>query len=133
MKINNIKKKEITRFLFGGGSAVIVDYLTYQWLMSMGLDMNIAKAIYFVCGAIIGFIINKFWTFESRSFLKGEIVRYVVLYACTAFINAFVNKMLIILASVEILGFLCATAVSTILNFMGQKYFVFQKPGDGGI
>ena len=126
MKINNIKKKEITRFLFGGGSAVIVDYLTYQWLMSMGLDMNIAKAI-------IGFIINKFWTFESRSFLKGEIVRYVVLYACTAFINAFVNKMLIILASVEILGFLCATAVSTILNFMGQKYFVFQKPGDGGI
>lgn len=133
MKKNKIRKKEIIRFLFGGGSAVIVDYLAYQWFMSMGLDRNIAKAISFVCGAIVGFVINKFWTFESRSFSKGEIIRYVILYACTACINALVNKIVLTLVSIEMLGFLCATAVSTILNFMGQKYFVFRKLGDGGV
>lgn len=127
MRFSGIKRKELIRFLFGGGSAVIVDYLVYRLLMACGLDMDIAKGISFVCGAAVGFVINKLWTFESAHFSKGEVLRYILLYACTATINALVNKGVLAVAPVQILGFLCATGVSTVLNFLGQKFFVFRK------
>lgn len=127
MQDNRIKKKELVRFLFGGGSAVIVDYLTYHLFMSAGIGMDVAKGTSFVCGAAVGFIINKLWTFESRRFSKGEILRYIILYSCTAVINAMVNRVTLMAVPVETLGFLCATGVSTVLNFLGQKYFVFRK------
>lgn len=127
MEINRIKKKELFRFLVGGGSAVCVDYISYKVLMHLGLDISIAKGSSFILGSIVGFIINKFWTFESKHFSKGEILRYIILYSCTAVINAAVNRAVIMIASSELLGFFCATGTSTILNFLGQKYFVFRK------
>lgn len=127
MNISRIKKKELLRFLVGGGSAVVVDFTLYRVLMVVGLDRTSSKAFSFICGSIVGFIINKLWTFESFSFSKKEIFRYIVLYTCTATINTIVNKSVLMIVPVELAGFLCATGVSTILNFLGQKYFVFQK------
>lgn len=127
MAVSKIKKKELLRFLVGGGSAVMVDYIAYQIFMYVGIDRNISKGISFICGSIVGFLLNKLWTFESSNFKKSEIVRYIILYSCTACINALVNKGVLMGTSIELLGFLCATAISTILNFLGQKYFVFQK------
>lgn len=127
MKVSSIKKKELLRFLVGGGSAVIVDYITYKLFMILGLERSIAKALSFICGSVVGFVINKRWTFESEGFSKGEVLRYIILYLCTAWINAFVNRLVLGFLPVEFFGFLCATGVSTVLNFLGQKYFVFRK------
>lgn len=126
---SKIKKKELVRFLFGGGSAVAVDFITYQILLKCGIDMDFAKGISFLCGSIVGFIINKLWTFECKRFSKGEIIKYILLYSCTAMINSFVNRLVFALLSIKIAGFLCATGVSTVLNFLGQKYFVFIRQG----
>lgn len=128
-KVDGIKKKELVRFLFGGGSAVLVDFAAYHLLMRLGMGRDLAKGASFFCGAAVGFVINKLWTFESRGFSKGEIARYAILYSCTSVVNSLVNRAALSLLSVEILGFLCATGVSTVLNFLGQKYFVFRKPG----
>lgn len=127
MTVNKIRKRELLRFLVGGGSAVLVDYITYKSFMTIGFDRNIAKGISFICGSAVGFVINKRWTFESSGFKKNEIIKYIVLYSCTAYINAMVNKMVLLVIPMETFGFLCATGVSTILNFLGQKYFVFCK------
>ena len=127
MKGSKIKKKELIRFLFGGGSAVVVDFLTYKLFMACGLGRSLAKGLSFICGSIVGFIINKCWTFESKGFSSGEIIRYVILYSSTAVINALVNKVALMMIPMEVFGFFCATGVSTILNFIGQKYFVFRK------
>ncbi|MDY3909031.1 MAG: GtrA family protein [Eubacterium sp.] len=127
MKISSIKGKELYRFLIGGGSAVIVDFAMYKVLMLAGVDRDIAKACSFVLGAVVGFVINKLWTFESSKFLRGEIIRYIILYLCTAAINAFINRCILATFGIEIVAFLGATGVSTVLNFLGQKYFVFQK------
>lgn len=127
MGLRDIKRKELLRFLIGGGSAVLVDFFSYKGLMLLGMDRNLAKGISFLLGSCVGFLINKLWTFESKGFSKGEILRYVILYSCTAVINAWVNKVVIVLFQLELLGFLCATGVSTVLNFLGQKFFVFRK------
>ena len=125
-QFKKIKLKELLRFFVGGGSAVVTDFVLYRLLVSMGLNLSVSKGVSFMCGASIGFIINKLWTFESKQFSKGEVLRYIILYAVTAVINALVNKVLLTLFGITILAFLCATAVSTILNFLGQKFFVFK-------
>ncbi|MFR4981097.1 MAG: GtrA family protein [Clostridium neonatale] len=123
---NSIKTKELLRFLVGGGSAVITDYVIYKILLSIGLDISIAKAISFICGSIVGFIINKLWTFESKNFVKSEIWRYAILYGITAVINSLINNLVIYILGIQLIAFLCATGTSTVLNFLGQKFFVFK-------
>jgi gtrA family protein len=124
--LNSINKQEILKFLIGGGTAVIVDFFTYKIFMMLGLERTIAKTLSFICGSIVGFIINKYWTFKSPKFQIKEILKYTVLYILTAFINSQVNKYTLLLFGNEIFAFLCATGVSTILNFLGQKFLIFR-------
>lgn len=127
MDLSNIKPKELLRFLVGGGSAVLVDYLLYHIFMTGGIFLSGSKALSFFCGATVGFVINKFWTFESHSFNKLEIGRYVILYSISACVNAAINKIVLLVTGIGILAFLCATATSTVMNFLGQKFFVFRR------
>lgn len=118
--------RELLKFCVGGGSAVIVDFLMYMFLKQY-IVVSAAKTISFIMGAAVGFVINKLWTFESRSFSTSEIMRYILLYACSATANMLVNKGILLISSVTVLAFLGATAVSTTINFLGQKFFVFRK------
>lgn len=127
MKLSDFDWKEILKFLVGGGSAVMTDALLYWLLQTVGMELAFAKAISFIAGSIVGFIINKLWTFQAKRFSFTEILKYAVLYACTALINTGVNSAVLHIINIQILGFLCATGVSTILNFLGQKFFVFRK------
>ena len=122
MKLSDFDWKEILKFLVGGGSAVMTDALLYWLLQTVGMELAFAKAISFIAGSIVGFIINKLWTFQAKRFSFTEILKYAVLYACTG-----VNSAVLHIINIQILGFLCATGVSTILNFLGQKFFVFRK------
>ena len=125
--LNSINKQEILKFLVGGGTAVIVDFFTYKIFMILGLERTIAKTLSFICGSIVGFIINKYWTFKSPKFQIKEILKYTVLYILTAFINSQVNEYTLLLFGNEMFAFLCATGVSTILNFLGQKFLIFTR------
>ena len=127
VNLNKFDKKEILKFLVGGGTAVIIDFLTYKIFMILGIERTIAKTLSFICGSIVGFIINKYWTFKSSKFEIKEILKYIVLYIVTAFINSQVNKYILLLFESEMFAFLCATGVSTILNFLGQKFLIFKK------
>ena len=118
--------KEILKFLVGGGSAVVVDALFYAILKAY-IDFSVAKAISYILGAFVGFIINKLWTFESKKFKVAEIYKYIILYACSALVNTGVNKFVIWIIPSTVFAFLCATGTSTVMNFLGQKLLVFRK------
>lgn len=122
----SISLAEILKFGIGGGSAVLTDLAGYMVLKNM-TDVSLAKGMSFVMGSVVGFVINKLWTFESRQFSWAEIIKYIFLYAVSATINAAVNKGVLAVSSSVMLGFLAATGVSTVINFLGQKFFVFKK------
>lgn len=124
--LGQFKIAELLKFCVGGGSAVAADYLFYRLLQYLGLEIWAAKALSYIIGAAIGFVINKLWTFGSKKFKTSEIIKYVVLYAASAGINAAVNSLVIWLTGIKILAFLAATGVSTVINFLGQKFFVFR-------
>lgn len=119
--------KEILKFCVGGGTAVLVDFTLYYVLLGAGADTAAAKAVSYVAGAAAGFVINKLWTFSSKKFSAAEIVKYIILYALSALANALVNGAALRILPIKIIAFLAATGTSTVINFLGQKFFVFRK------
>lgn len=116
--------EEILKFCVGGGSAVIVDFILYFFLKNY-INVSMAKTISFVCGAIVGFVINKLWTFKSKKFKFLEIEKYIILYICSITVNTWINKEILDLCHITMVAFLAATGCSTMINFFGQKLFVF--------
>jgi putative flippase GtrA len=119
-------KAEILKFIVAGFSAVFTDSLVY-FLLIRYLNESFSKAISFISGTIVAFIINKFWTFNKPNYSLREIFKFAVLYSSTLIVNVSVNFLVLsVLPSWRIFAFLCATGASTVLNFLGQKFWVFK-------
>ncbi len=118
-------KKELKRFLVAGFSAVGTDLATYYILLNF-FNTDIAKAISFLLGTIVAFIINKYWTFEKHEKSYAEIAKFGILYSATLGANVITNKIILDMFNITIVAFLIATSVSTVLNFIGQKWWVFR-------
>mgnify|MGYP002635382284 FL=1 len=118
-------KKELKRFLVAGLSAVGTDLITYYILLNF-LPHDISKAVSFLLGTIVAFVINKYWTFEKHEKSYKEMMKFGLLYSLTLGANVMTNKMILEYTSLVFLAFLVATGVSTVLNFIGQKWWVFR-------
>lgn len=119
-------KKQIKMFLVAGFSAVATDMSVYYLLFTF-LDHSSAKAISFISGTVVAYILNKYLTFEQKRKSYSEMLRFGILYVTTLGVNVAVNKVSLILLSGWIfIAFLLATGTSTVLNFLGQKFWVFK-------
>jgi putative flippase GtrA len=125
-KIDSEQNKELVRFLFAGGSAVATDLLAYILLERL-VDYNIAKGLSFGLGGLVAYFLNNFWTFKAASITNVNVSRFVVLYLLTFVCNVATNNMIVVLLEAKWMAFFCATGVSTILNYLGQKFWVFKK------
>ncbi len=119
--------KEIGRFLIAGFSAVATDLFLYYMLFSIW-GHAASKAASFISGSIVAYLLNKYWTFEQEKKSYWEMVKFTILYALTLGANVSVNKMSLVIFPEEVFfAFLAATGTSTVLNFIGQKWWVFKK------
>jgi len=121
-------KRELGRFLVAGFSAVGTD-LTVYWLLLHVTSHSPAKTASFLAGTIVAYLINKFWTFEKHRHSYIEMTKFLALYLSTLAVNVGVNQLTLTVLppSVNVpLAFLVATGCSTVLNFIGQKWWVFR-------
>jgi putative flippase GtrA len=118
-------KKELKRFLVAGIGAVTTDLIAYYLLLDF-LTNDFAKAISFLLGTVVAFLINKYWTFEKYEKSYKEVLQFGVLYSVTLGANVLTNKIVIDYTQMVFLAFVVATGVSTVLNFLGQKFWVFK-------
>lgn len=120
-------RTEMGRFLLAGISAVATDMGTYYLLLII-MNPAPAKALSFLSGSVVAYVINKYWTFEVSARSYREMCRFSLLYLSTLVANVGVNKMTLnVLPKMVLVAFLAATATSTVLNFIGQKWWVFRK------
>ena len=123
----NKLKKELRRFLIAGLSAVGTDFITYYIMLNfLHLDIDIAKTLSFILGTVVAFVVNKYWTFERYEKSYKQIFQFTILYITTLFVNVMLNRLVLDFAELFFLAFLIATGASTILNFAGQKWWVFK-------
>lgn len=93
------------------------------------IDAAVANTAGYLAGMANSFVLNKLWTFESRSWTAHQLHRFAV-------VNLFslVMSTLILLLFVDVLsapyllvGFITIGIVTSI-NFLGNKYWVFSEP-----
>ena len=117
--------KEISRCSVAGFSAVFTDFSTYFLFINF-FNNDISKSFSFIVGTIVAFTLNKFWTFQKFNKSTNEILKFIILYSISLTVNVFVNKTILDFTGLLILAFIIATASSAILNFIGQKFWVFK-------
>ena len=118
-------KREISRFLVAGSCAVSIDMGSYFFLLKV-LPLGYAKGLSFFLGTIVSYLINNYWTFEKKRKSCREMGKFGILYLSTLGANILVNGFAQNLSHGVVLAFILATGASTVLNFFGQKWWVFK-------
>ncbi len=110
---------------------------------------HLSKAAGFVVGSIYTYLLNKHWTWRyTEKSNKGMIAKFITIYALSLLMNVLVNEWalnyfpdyllsatltddnnnintLFAIKGGKFLAFFIATAVCTLFNFMGQKFWIF--------
>lgn len=147
MRVNELKK-QLIGYVISGILATLTDFIIYSLLSRHHLlSYNKAKSISFLTGTIIAYVFNRYVTFLKLRQLKQqvetnhtkqnlyEITKFFVLYIFSMVCNVFTNSISLSLLNEHFdhalqinlkLAFLIATIVSVIINFLGQKFWVFR-------
>lgn len=125
-------RRELLVFLVVGSLTVLLDFLSYRGLLWTGwTGVGTAKATGFIIGTVFAYFANRAFTFGHRTHAPGSAWRFALLYAVSLGANVGVNALVLTLLSgmtMAVQGaFLVATGVSTVLNFLGMKLFVFRE------
>lgn len=121
-------KPEALRFVLVGIGSVSVDALVYSTFVSLNLvDAQSAKKLSFISGSIFGFFVNRSFTFKIKSKKIRQPILYSILYFVTFMINYLVHDLTLAISGNAAVGFLSATICSTVINFLGQRYYVFKQ------
>lgn len=141
-------KKQMVKFAMIGVLAVLVDLTCYYLLLNLipekllGFVSNesVAKTISFLCGMTVTYSLNKLWTWKKRDSSKARMAKFVALYGFSLVMNVAVNSSLLFLLHyfahiVDLpykyfIAFIGATGFSAVMNFIGQKFWVFKQTAD---
>jgi putative flippase GtrA len=137
-------KKQVVKFTAIGVLAVLVDLSCYYLLLNLipeklfGFAPNesVAKSISFLCGMSVTYSLNKLWTWKKKDKSKARMAKFVALYAFSLVMNVAVNSSMLFLLHhfadiIDLpykyfIAFIGATGFSAVMNFIGQKFWVFK-------
>ena len=88
---------KITRFFIVGASNTLLVYLLYVALIKLGLDYKLALFFDYLVGILLGYSLNRYWTFSGYKH-RLSFIKYIVLY-----IVVFLLNFLILILSVDFL------------------------------
>lgn len=119
---------ELARYFLVGVVSVSVDAVVYYLLTTTALaSPGVAKRISFVIGSTWAFLANKFFTFRKKDKVIREPVAFAMVYLFGFIANGYVHDLTLEIWNVGPLSFILATGLSTVTNYLGQKFIVFAK------
>lgn len=125
--INKKIKTEFSIFFIAGLSATIIDFLLYNYLLKI-FPIIFSKAFSMITSSLFSYYINKNFTFNKKGvFNKKYFFKFYIVFLLNLFINSYTNFYLYKYSSQKLLSFLIATFLGMLVNFIGQKFFVFKN------
>lgn len=121
---------EALRFVPVGGLAVLLDLACYLGLLWIGIEATVAKSIGFVAGACFAFVGGRKFVFRRQQNGYLGVTKFAIVYGNALVLNVVANDFFLgsfegLEYSVILLGFIIATGVSAVFNFLGMKLIVF--------
>ena len=119
---------EIYRFIIIGICSVFIDLVFYYLFIYFKVfDPIIAKRISFIIGAIFAFYANRNYVFKVKERKFLQYILFSLLYFTSFILNSITHDYIFFMSKLTLISFICATFVSTCINFIGQKFIIFKK------
>jgi len=141
--------KQLTKFIISGILAVGVDFVVYFGL-SQYMGTNEAKALSFCSGMFVTYNLNKYWTWRQTDKNNKRLALFAILYIVALIVNVLTNNVILstlpnylfkcsfvsdtneavktfAIGLDKFFAFFMATAFSSTITFLGQKYWLFKQ------
>lgn len=126
MKTKLIRKQFLSYSTIGVIS-LIIDALIYIILYDIFfISKSLSKIISFIVASVNSFIGNKIFTFRAKSFNYKEPVKFLLIYSVSLIVNSSTHDFFLNVFE-GFLPFIIASIFSIIINFGGQKLWVFKN------
>ena len=136
-RIKKILSLEQSRFIIVGVLNTIIGTATMLIAYNIfHLGYWIASALNYIVGSIFSYFANKYFTFKSEKKSASEIVRFIINITVCYFISYSVAKpvMEMVLRNIQLslsileqISMFFGMGIFVVLNYFGQKFFVFRK------
>lgn len=118
------------KFGIVGVISTIANYGLFTLLLkAFGLYYILSAAAGYITGLVLGFYLNKNWTFVAQiDRQKSHLFLYSIVYIISLIFSQMLLFSLVEKLKLDpLLANVFAICLSTIMNFMGTNYFVFIK------
>ena len=123
----------LSRFLVVGSTSTALNYIVAMVLFYLlNIWITLSTIIGYLAGLSLGFYLNKTWTFEDTSKNNFKLIlKYFFVYGISLFFAVLtVNFTIIIFNLPEYIAVIMSIIVSTILNYLGLRNWVFSETYD---
>ena len=123
----------LSRFLVVGLTSTALNYIVAMVLFYLlNIWITLSTIIGYLAGLSLGFYLNKTWTFEDTSKNNFKLIlKYFFVYGISLFFAVLtVNFTIIIFNLPEDIAVIMSIIVSTILNYLGLRNWVFSETYD---
>ena len=125
--------RHLSRFLVVGLTSTALNYIVVMVLFYLlNIWITLSTIIGYLAGLSLGFYLNKTWTFEDTSKNNFKLIlKYFFVYGISLFFAVLtVNFTIIIFNLPEYIAVIMSIIVSTILNYLGLRNWVFSETYD---
>ena len=139
MRRSNIDIKEMIKFGFVGGMNTLIGtavmFFAYN---ALGLGYWVSSALNYIVGSIFSYFANKYFTFKSKKKSLREVLRFAVNIAVCYLIAYGIAEPLVkrigyywewgfSTSVLEQIAMVMGMCLFVVLNYFGQKLFVFRS------
>lgn len=138
--MNIIKKffsAESSRFIVVGVANTVIGTSVMLIAYNLfGLGYWISSALNYIVGSIFSYFANKYFTFKSEKKSWKEIIRFVLnIVVCYGIaygiakplINVLLGQLGLSVSMMDQISMILGMCIFIVINFCGQKFFVFKK------
>lgn len=124
-----MRKSSIVFMKFGlvGMLNTLIDLILFAICIKLDTDYITAQFVSYSCGLFHSYLVNKSWTFKSKTRIHGrEIAKFIVINLITFLLTIGLLTLFKQKTDWDLLVIkLFATAVGMVVNFIGSKLWVF--------
>lgn len=105
----------------------MIDFFVYM-LVSVKLDINVAKGISMICSSVFSYIANKNYTFSNKEKTNAiYLVKFYLVFGANFIVNLGTNRLVYSVTENKVIAFIFATICGMTVNYIGQRFVVFYK------